>query len=62
MTFFDNLMMFTKQNDHDSVGTLYKEVLGELVIRYDSIYKFKKGLRWGIYNIMQGKWAYLVGI
>jgi len=31
----------TKQNDHDSVGTLYKEVLGELVIRYRSYFSRK---------------------
>jgi len=42
MTFFDDV---AKQNGRNSVGTLYREVLGELVIRYDSIYKFEKGLR-----------------
>jgi len=38
------------------MGTIVcREVLRELVIRYDSIYKFERGLRLGMYNIMQGK-------
>ena len=34
----------TKQNSHDSVETLYRELLGVTVVHYDNIYK---GLRWG---------------
>jgi len=42
---FDDLMM--SQNKMATIvwGLLYREVLGELVICYDSIYKFKKELR-----------------
>ena len=39
MTFSD----VTKQNGRASVGTLYREVLGEIVFPYDSIYKSEKG-------------------
>jgi len=35
----------TKQNSHASVGTLYKESLGEIVVRYDNAFKIKKGPR-----------------
>ena len=38
MTFSD----ITKQNGCASEGTLYREVLGEIVFPYDSIYKFDK--------------------
>ena len=38
MTFSD----VTKQNGRASVGTLYREVLGEIVFPYDSIYNSKK--------------------
>jgi len=41
------------------VGTLYREALGELVIRYDSIYKIAWGQTWDIYTILQYKWACL---
>ena len=33
----------TKQNGRASVGTLYSEPLGEIVVHYDSVYKIKKG-------------------
>jgi len=29
----------TKQNGHTSVGTLYREPLGEIVVYYDNVYK-----------------------
>ena len=41
MTFSD----VTKQNGRTSVGTLYREVLGEVVFPYNSVYKFEKGQR-----------------
>ena len=41
MTFSD----VTKQIGRASVGTLYREVLGEIVFPYDSVYKFEKGRR-----------------
>ena len=33
----------TKQNGRTSVGTLYREPLGEILVHYDSIYKIEKG-------------------
>ena len=33
----------TKQNDRNSEGTLDREPLGEIVVHYDSIYKFILG-------------------
>ena len=29
----------TKQNGHASVGTLYREPLGETVVNYDNVYR-----------------------
>ena len=43
----------TKRNGRNSVGTLYRELLGEIVVYYDNIYKFKKWLRLGICNIIE---------
>ena len=34
-----------KQNCRTSVGTLYREPLGEVVVHYESSYKIEKGLR-----------------
>ena len=34
-----------KQNGRTSVGTLYREPLGEVVVHYESSYKIEKGLR-----------------
>jgi len=48
-----------KQNSHASVGTLYGEPLGEIVIYYDNVYKNQKRLRWGAYSIIESIWAYL---
>jgi len=42
----------TKQNGSTSVGTLYREPLGERAVCYDNVYKNQKGLRWGIYSII----------
>jgi len=47
-----------KQNGHGSVGTLYREPLGEKVVHYDNVYKIKKGLKWGKYSIIESIWAY----
>jgi len=33
----------TKQNGCASVGSLYRELLGEILVHYDNIYKLKKG-------------------
>ena len=33
----------TKQNGRDSVRTLYREPLGEIVVRYDNVHKIEKG-------------------
>ena len=38
----------TKQNGYASVGTLYGEILGEIVLPYDSIYKLQKVKMWHI--------------
>ena len=35
----------TKQNGRASVGTLYREPLGEILVHYDNGYKIEKGLR-----------------
>jgi len=35
----------TKQNGHASVGTLYREPLGEILVHYENVYKIKKGPR-----------------
>jgi len=35
----------TKQNGRASVGTLYREPLGEILVNYESGYKIEKGLR-----------------
>ena len=35
----------TKQNGRNSVGTLYREPLGEIVVHNDNIYKIEKGPR-----------------
>ena len=35
----------TKQNGRTSVGTLYREPLGEILVHYKSGYKIGKGLR-----------------
>ena len=35
----------TKQNGRASVGTLYREPLGEILVHYESGYKIEKGLR-----------------
>ena len=32
-----------KQNGRTSVGTLYREPLGEILVHYDNVYKIKKG-------------------
>ena len=45
----------TKQNGRDSVGTLYREPLGEVVVHYDSGCVIEKGLRWGMCNIIKYK-------
>jgi len=34
----------TKQNSRTSVGTLYRGPLGEIVVCYDNVYKYQKGL------------------
>ena len=33
----------TKQNGRASVGTLYREQLGEILVCYDNVYKIEKG-------------------
>jgi len=35
----------TKQNGRGSMGTLYKEPLGEIVVHCDNVYKIEKGPR-----------------
>jgi len=40
-----NHVFLTSQNGRASVGTLYREALGELAIRHDSIYKIAWGRR-----------------
>jgi len=35
----------TQQNGRDSVGTLYREPLAEIVVHYNNVYKFQKRLR-----------------
>ena len=45
----------TKQNGHASVGTLYKQPLGEVMVRFDSGCIIEKGLRWGMCNIIEYK-------
>ena len=35
----------TKQNGHASVGSLYREPLGEILVHYDNVYKIEKGSR-----------------
>ena len=35
----------TKQNGRTSVGTLYREPLGEILVHYDNGYKIEKGPR-----------------
>ena len=35
----------TKQNGRASVGTLYREPLGEILVHYDNGYKIEKGPR-----------------
>ena len=42
---------FTKQNGCNGVGTLYREPLGEIVVHYDSIYKFEKKPRCEVYAV-----------
>jgi len=39
---FLRLCDVTKQNGHDSVGILYREPLGELVVHCDNMYKIKR--------------------
>ena len=44
----DDLFWFrdvTKQNGRVSVGTLYRDPLGEILVHYESGYKIEKGLR-----------------
>ena len=41
----DSGVFLKSQNGCASLGTLYKEILGEVVVRYDNIYKIEKGLR-----------------
>ena len=41
-----------------SVGTLYREPLGEILFHYENGYKIEKGLRWGINSILESIWAY----
>ena len=45
----------TKQNGRASVETLYREPLGEVVVRYDSGCIIEKGLRWGMCNVIKYK-------
>ena len=35
----------TKQNGHVSVGTLFREPLGEIEVHHNNVYKIKKGYR-----------------
>jgi len=35
----------TKQNGHSNVGTLCMELLGEILVYYDNVYKIEKGPR-----------------
>jgi len=42
---FFQLCDVTKQNHCASVGTLYREPLGEILVQYDNVYKIEKGLR-----------------
>ena len=48
----------TKQNSRASVGTLYREPLGDILVHYDSICKIEKGPRWGICSIIESIRAY----
>ena len=48
----------TKQNGRACEGTLYRKLLGQIVVHYDNVYKIEKGPRWGIYSIIESIWAY----
>ena len=50
---FRMLSWCQKTNGSATVGTLYKEPLGGIVVHYGNICKIKKGLRWGIYSIIE---------
>ena len=43
----------TKQNGLASMGTLYRESLGGIVVHYDIIYKIEKGPRLGMCSIIE---------
>jgi len=41
----DSGVFLKSQNGCTSLGTLYRELLGEVVVRYDYVYKIEKGLK-----------------
>jgi len=50
-------MMSQRKNGRDSVGTLYRVVLGEVAFRYDNVNLQQQGASYGVHTYIQEKCA-----
>jgi len=51
-----------RKNGRDSVGTLYRVVLGEVAFCYDNVNLQQKGARYGVHTYLQGKRAHFISV